>query len=102
TGASVQAFTARYGAPEQFSRRYGATGPWTDVFSLALVFVEAVTNRHALDGTDAAQLFVAAADPERRPTLRNLGYPAPDAIEEVLSRALAVDPRERYASAADF
>ncbi len=37
TGHSLKAFTAHYGAPEQFSRRYGATGPWTDVFALALL-----------------------------------------------------------------
>lgn len=102
TGASLQAFTARYGAPEQFSRRYGATGPWTDVFALALVFVEAVNGRHALEGTDAAQLFVSAADPERRPTLRTLGHASPDGVEEVLLRALAVDPRERYPHAEAF
>jgi serine/threonine-protein kinase len=102
TGASLQAFTARYGAPEQFSRRYGATGPWTDVFAFALVFVEAVTGKYALDGTDAAQLFVAAADPARRPTLRAVGHTAPDAIEDVMKRALAIDPRERYATAGEF
>jgi serine/threonine-protein kinase len=102
TGASMQAFTARYGAPEQFSRRYGATGPWTDVFALALVFVEAVLGRQALDGRDATQLFVAAADGERRPTLRTLGYPTSDAVESVLARALAVDPRARYANAGEF
>lgn len=102
TGASLQAFTTRYGAPEQFSRRYGATGPWTDVFAFALVFVEAVIGRHALEGSDAAQLFVTAADTERRPTLRALGHPSPDSVEQVLLRALAVDPRERYPNAEAF
>ncbi len=102
TGGSMQAFTARYGAPEQFSRRYGATGPWTDVFSLALVFVEAVSGRQALDGRDAAQLFVAAADTEQRPTLRGLGAESSDEVEAVLMRALAVDPRARYATASEF
>ena len=27
TGGSIKAFTPQYGAPEQFHRRYGATGP---------------------------------------------------------------------------
>ncbi|MGC4091302.1 MAG: serine/threonine-protein kinase [Polyangiaceae bacterium] len=102
TGASMQAFTARYGAPEQFSRRYGATGPWTDVFALTLVFVEAVSGRQALDGRDAAQLFVAAADSEHRPTLRALGVDTSDEVEAVLARALCVDPRNRYANANEF
>ena len=102
TGASLQAFTARYGSPEQFSRRYGATGPWSDVFSLALVLVEAISGRSALEGMDTAQLFIAAADTTRRPTLRAQGIDAGDAVEAVLSTALAVDPKERYANAGEF
>jgi serine/threonine protein kinase len=38
-------FTPQYAAPEQFNPVLGATGPWTDVFALALVFVEVVTGR---------------------------------------------------------
>src|SRR5450432_1549098 len=102
TGASLQAFTARYGSPEQFSRRYGATGPWSDVFSLALVLIEAVVGHSALEGTDAAQLFIAAADTTRRPTLRARDVDVGDAIEGVLNHALAVDPKERYANAGQF
>jgi eukaryotic-like serine/threonine-protein kinase len=102
TAGHVQAFTARYGAPEQFSRRFGATGPWTDVFALALVFVEVVLGAPALDGTDAAQLFVAASDKLLRPTLRGRGFDPGDAIEAVLATALSVDPRERYPNAGAF
>ncbi len=96
TGASLQAFTARYGSPEQFSRRYGATGPWSDVFSLALVLIEAIIGRSALEGVDAAQLFIAAADTTRRPTPRAHGVDLGDAIEAVFAIALAVDPKQRY------
>ncbi|HEY6081433.1 MAG TPA: protein kinase [Polyangiaceae bacterium] len=102
TGGTVQAFTARYGAPEQFSRRFGATGPWTDVFALALVFIEVVMGSPALDGTDAAQLFVAASDKIVRPTLRSRGFDPGDAVEAVLATALSVDPRERYPNAQAF
>jgi serine/threonine protein kinase len=102
TGGTVAAFTARYGAPEQFSRRFGATGPWTDVFALALVFVEVVLGTPALEGTDAAQLFVAASDKLLRPTLRGRGFDPGDAVEAVLATALSVDPRERYPNANMF
>jgi serine/threonine-protein kinase len=102
TAGHVAAFTARYGAPEQFSRRFGATGPWTDVFALALVLVEVVLGAPALDGTDAAQLFVAASDKLLRPTLRGRGFDPGDAVEAVLATALSVDPRERYPNAAAF
>jgi serine/threonine-protein kinase len=102
TGGTVQAFTARYGAPEQFSRRFGATGPWTDVFALALVLIECVLGAPALEGTDAAQLFVAASDKMIRPTLRGRGFDPGDAVEAVLATALSVDPRERYPNANAF
>jgi len=102
TGGTVAAFTARYGAPEQFSRRFGATGPWTDVFALALVLVEVVLGSAALEGTDAAQLFVAASDKMIRPTLRGRGFDPGDAVEAVLATALSVDPRERYPNANAF
>jgi serine/threonine protein kinase len=102
TGGGLSAFTARYGAPEQFSRRFGATGPWTDVFALALVLVEAVIGRPALEGTDAAQLFVAASDTAQRPTLRSAGVEVGDGVEAVLRAALSVDPRERYPNAGAF
>lgn len=102
TGGTVAAFTARYGAPEQFSRRFGATGPWTDVFALALVLVEVVLGAPALEGTDAAQLFVAASDKLIRPTLRGRGFDPGDAVEAVLATALSVDPRERYPNATTF
>lgn len=103
TGNHLQAFTAPYGAPEQFSRRYGATGPWTDVFALALVLVEVVSGKRALIGTDVAELFVASADPNHRPTLKAMGCTdAPEALDEVLLRALAVEPKQRQRSVRDL
>src|SRR5262249_29707834 len=102
TGGTVQAFTARYGAPEQFSRRFGATGPWTDVFALALVFVEVVLGAPALDGTDAAQLFVAASDKLIRPTLRARVFDRVVAAGAGPATALSVAPRERYPNTAAF
>jgi serine/threonine-protein kinase len=96
------AFTPSYGAPEQFNKKRGATGPWTDVFALALIVVELVSGERALSGDDATQLYIAAADPASRPTLRYQGVETTDAIEDVLCRALAVDPSERYQDAGAF
>src|SRR6188474_123319 len=45
TGDHVTSFTPEYAAPEQFSREFGATGPWTDVYALALVAVELLAGR---------------------------------------------------------
>jgi formylglycine-generating enzyme required for sulfatase activity/serine/threonine protein kinase len=102
TGGSIKAFTPQYGAPEQFHRRYGATGPWTDVFAFALLFVEIVSGKVALDGGDTTQLYILSTDPVQRPTLRAAGVVVGDALERVLSKALAVEPRERYLEVGAF
>ncbi len=102
TSGKVTSFTPAYGAPEQFSRTHGSTGPWTDVFSLALIVVEIVTGRDPLDGDDFVQLAVASANPDRRPTPRTLGATVSDAVETVLAKAIAVKPADRWQTAGEF
>ncbi len=88
----------RYAAPEQFSPDLGATGPWTDVFALALVYLELVSGRHGLAGENVVDLALAAVDDQRRPTFALRGVHASAAQEAALAGALAVHPRNRYAS----
>jgi formylglycine-generating enzyme required for sulfatase activity len=102
TGMNVTSFTPAYGAPEQFSRQVGATGPWTDVFALALVAVEMLAGRPALDGEDVVQLAVAAGHPDRRPTPRALGVAVSDEVEAVFAKALAIAPATRFSRAGEF
>ena len=102
TGMGITSFTPQYGAPEQFNRAYGATGPWTDVYALALVAVEMLAGKPALDGDDLIQLAFASGNPEKRPTPRALGAAVSDAVERVFQRALAVRPDDRYPRARDF
>jgi eukaryotic-like serine/threonine-protein kinase len=102
TGQAPSMFTPYYGAPEQFNRRFGATGPWTDVYALALVLVEMVSGKSPLDGDDATQLYIASADIAIRPTPRTRGVRTSDAIEAVFQKALAVEPRARYTTARAF
>ncbi len=102
TAMGPTAFTPRYGAPEQFNKKRGASGPWTDVFALALIFVELLTAKRALEGDDPTQLYVASADLSSRPTARARGTETSDAIEAVLVKALAVDPRDRWEDVGAF
>jgi serine/threonine-protein kinase len=93
--SGLSAFTPAYGAPEQWlPKRYGQTGPWTDVFGFALCIVEALTGKAPFDG-DAPATMGACIDETNRPTPRTLGVSVPDGVERALARALAVDPRER-------
>ncbi len=101
-GSGMQAFTPRYGAPEQFSRKFGPTGTWTDVYALALIYVELVTGAPALEGEDPVQLYVATSDAKSRPTLRNKGIDVSDAVEAVIAKALEIDATKRYPTAGEF
>ncbi len=103
TAAGVTSFTPAYGAPEQFDRTHGATGPWTDVFAMALVLAELMQGgRPALDGDSFVQYAFASQNPEKRPTPRTLGIEVSDEVEAVFARALSVPVAERYPSMAEF
>jgi serine/threonine protein kinase len=99
---AVAGFTPSYGAPEQFSPAYGITGPWTDVYALALILVELVVGRSPMGNGPTEQLALSATDPSRRPTPQTLGVAIPDAVERVFERALAVYPVERWQTAGSF
>jgi serine/threonine protein kinase len=95
-------FTPAYGAPEQWAPRdYGQTGPWTDVWGLALCIVETLAARPLIEGDPAAMMGITL-DPARRPTPRSEGVEVSDAVEAVFARALALDPRARQRDAGLF
>lgn len=102
TAEGLVAFTPAYGAPEQWlPKRYGQSGPWTDVWGLALTVVAALIGRDPFEG-DQAALIGSAIDPGRRPTPGAEGVETPQAVERVFERALAVDPRDRYTDVGAF
>lgn len=98
----ANAFTPAYGAPEQFSSAYGVTGPWTDVFALALILVELVAGREPMGDLTTEELSRVATNPLRRPTPAALGVEVPPAAERVLAKALAVYPAERWQTVGTF
>ncbi len=102
TRGELTSFTPAYGAPEQFARSYGATGPWTDVFALALVVAEVLTGKAPLDGDTLSQIAFASTNEMRRPTPRSMGALVTDEVEAVFARAVAVKPTDRYPDAGAF
>jgi serine/threonine protein kinase len=96
------AFTPQYGAPEQFSASYGVTGPWTDVFAVALIFVELLAGKEPMGDGSPLELARVSTDPKRRPTPRSLGLSVPDTVESAFARALAVYPAERWQTVGSF
>ncbi len=102
TSGQITSFTPAYGAPEQYNRAHGATGPWTDVFALALIAVEMLTGNEPLVGDNLMQLAYASADRANRPTPRARGATVNDEVERVFAKAVAVGPDERYKDAGEF
>src|SRR5262249_36372096 len=96
TFQSSSPFTPAYAAPEQIVQ--ARTGPWTDVHALGLMFVELVTGPSPYGNPDEARF--AAIDPARpTPAARGVNV---GAFEEVVARALAIRPRERWANAREM
>jgi serine/threonine-protein kinase len=102
TKAGFSAFTPQYAAPEQFDPRIGPTGPWSDVYSFALVVVELLTDRLPVPGDDAISLMQSTLNPSARPTPRAKGLNVPESVERVFARALSIDPTLRFADAGGF
>jgi serine/threonine protein kinase/tetratricopeptide (TPR) repeat protein len=96
---NMTAFTPGYGAPEQFNRLHGGTGPWTDVFALGLVLVELCTGEEALVGDTPLQLYIAAANEQSRPSFAAHGLRVSQEVENVMRRAFEVEPRRRFPDA---
>ncbi len=102
TSSGFSAFSPQYGAPEQFmSKRFGATGPWTDVHALGLIMVEMVTGHSALEGETPYEYAHAAMSGER-PTPRSRGARVSEGMERLCAKALSLHPRDRYGNAQEM
>lgn len=95
-------FSPPYAAPEQWTpKSLGQTGPWTDVWGMALTLVELMKGEHLLTGNMYAMMF-ACLNQNERPTPRTHGLTVSDAVEDAFARALALDPRKRTKSLRDL
>jgi serine/threonine-protein kinase len=88
-----------YMAPEQ--TRGATVDRRSDVFAMGVVIWEMLAGKRLFKGSnDAETLHRILFAPI--PTLRGAGVDVPIPLETVCMRALAREPEERYASAADF
>jgi serine/threonine-protein kinase len=103
TGIGVHFCSPSYGAPEQFSAQIGKIGPWTDVYSLALVLFEVMTGEKVRPAGSLADGLLKAIDPKTgSPSASSLGLHVPVAVEELLLRAVAQNPLDRPRDAGVF
>ncbi|HEY8091795.1 MAG TPA: protein kinase, partial [Polyangiaceae bacterium] len=92
----------RYAAPEQFDPKICPIGPWTDVYSLAIVMLEAMRDVRVRGGDGIVACMSEAIDPKVNISPPALGLQLPRGVEVALSRAVSIDMRQRQKSAGEF
>jgi eukaryotic-like serine/threonine-protein kinase len=103
TGVGVHFCSPSYGALEQFSPDHGPVGPWTDVYSLALLLLEVMKGDKVRPASSLADGLIKALHPATgSPRASSLGLSLPPAVEDVLARAVARNPLERPRDAGVF
>ena len=91
--------TAAYLSPEQAMGE--PTSAASDIYSLGIVAFELLTGRRPYEGTSVAAEAAAHITGEL-PSVCDYHPLLPCELDPVFAKALAKDPRERYASAAEF
>jgi serine/threonine protein kinase len=93
--------TLRYMSPEQALARHGLVDHRTDLYSLAATLYELLTGVPVVEGRDRQDILRQIAEDEPRAP-RRLQSTIPVDLETVVLRALAKEPRERYATAQEL
>lgn len=101
TLAHIQIFAPAYAAPEQMDRRIGKIGPATDVYTLAVVLLECMTDRSVIAGEHLGEIMAKTLG-LHRPTPRSMGQTVSDAIEALFASAVDLNPEKRPADAGVF
>jgi serine/threonine protein kinase len=91
--------TLQYMAPEQVRGR--ATDARSDLYSLGIVLYHLLAGKLPFRSENDYELMRAQVDREP-PPLADHGVAVPPALEAALRRALAKEPSERFADAAEF
>src|SRR4051794_1711849 len=99
TQAGVFVGTFDYAAPEQF--RGEAVDARTDVYALGCVLYQALSGRVPYPAeNDVAKMYAHMEKPP--PAVSVLAEDVPESLSEVVLRAMAKDPRERFQSAGEL
>lgn len=98
---NLEGLSPRYAAPEQFvPDQHGSPGPATDVYQLGVVVYELLVGSPPFDGPP--RVLRDAVLNDRPPTPSGRVPEIPAAVDDLLDRALAKDPADRYGSMAAF
>lgn len=94
--------TVAYMAPEQLDPAFGEVSPATDVFALGFVLFNLITGKLHFAETPIVEVIASWRDGSVISRDRLIGAGIAAGLVAVIERCLAVDPRERFANAAEF
>jgi serine/threonine-protein kinase len=92
--------TPEFMSPEQAQGKVLTAG--SDIYSLAVILYEVLTTKLPFEAKTAMDYIQAHVTAKPIPIAERAGKEFPPLLWPVLSRALAKEPEDRYASAADF
>ena len=99
TGTGIAVGTPAYMSPEQATS--GQADTRTDIYALGCVLYEMLTGEPPFTGR-TPQAVIAKRLLNPIPRVRTLRETVPDALEQVLTKALARAPADRFQSAGEF
>ncbi|MCA1620534.1 MAG: serine/threonine-protein kinase [Acidobacteria bacterium] len=99
TGSGIVMGTVNYMSPEQAEAR--PVDHRTDIFSLGVVLYEMLTGERPFGGKSAIDTLHAVINEEPRPAVELNSQVPPEAMD-ILAKAMAKAPGERYRHAGDF
>ena len=99
TGTGLAVGTPQYMSPEQAGG--GSVDARTDVYALGCVLYEVLAGEPPFTGP-TPQAIIAKRILEPVPHVRTLRVSVPEALEQVLTKALACAPADRFQSAGEF
>jgi serine/threonine-protein kinase len=93
--------TPSYMSPEQATGQLEQIGPATDIYALGAILYKLLTNTTPYKGS-TAEILEQVKRGQAVPPATAVGRGVPPALEAIRKKAMAYDPKERYASAGEL